>query len=67
MGAVALETCRVTLQQINICLLLHLVGFLLKLNYDARNRELKIVEQYFCYNAQNVMVWVTDIQLTFLK
>ena len=42
MGAVTPETCRVTLQQINICILLHLVGFLLTLNYDARNHELKI-------------------------
>ena len=29
MGAVTAETCRVTLQQIDICILLHLVGFLL--------------------------------------
>jgi len=35
------ETCRVTLQWINICILLHLVGFLLTLNCDARNHELK--------------------------
>jgi len=41
MGAVTPETCRVTLQWINICILLHLVGYLLILNYDARNRELK--------------------------
>jgi len=27
---------------VNICILLHLVGFLLTLNYDARNQELKI-------------------------
>ena len=32
MGAVTLETCRVTLQWINICILLYLVGFLLTLN-----------------------------------
>jgi len=31
MGAVTPETCRVTLQQINICILLHLVEFLLTL------------------------------------
>jgi hypothetical protein len=31
MGTVTPETCRVTLQQINICTLLHLVGFLLTL------------------------------------
>ena len=41
MGAVTPETCRVALQSINICILLHLVGFLLTLNYDARNHELK--------------------------
>jgi len=41
MGAVTPETCRVFLQQINIFVLLHLVGFLLILNYDARNPELK--------------------------
>jgi len=44
MGAVTPETCRVTLQWINICILLHLVGFLLTLNYDARNHEFKIYE-----------------------
>jgi len=30
------------LQWINICILLHLVGFLLTLNYDAGNHEFKI-------------------------
>ena len=42
MGAVTPETYRVILQYINICVLLHLVGFLLILNYDAWNHELKI-------------------------
>jgi len=42
MGAVTPETSRVALQQINIYILLHLVGFLFILNYDARNHELKI-------------------------
>ena len=41
MGAVTPETCTVTLEEINICILLHLVGFLLTLNYDAQNHELK--------------------------
>jgi len=41
MGAVTPETCRVSLQWINICILLHLVGILLTLNYDARNHEFK--------------------------
>jgi len=45
--AVTPETCRVTLQQINICILLHLVGFLLTLNYDARNHELKMKRIYY--------------------
>jgi len=27
----------------DICILLHLVGFLLTLNYDAQNHELKIL------------------------
>jgi len=31
--------CKVTL---HVCILLHLVGFLLTLNYDAQNHELKI-------------------------
>jgi len=44
MGAVTPETCRVNSQRINICLLWHLVGFLLTLNCDARNRELKLNE-----------------------
>jgi len=48
MGVVTPETCRVTLQYINICILLHLVGFLLTLNYDARNHELKKME-VTCY------------------
>jgi len=42
MGAVTPETCRVALQYINVCILLHLVGFLLILNYDARKHELRI-------------------------
>jgi len=42
MGAVTPETCRVILQENKSdCILLHPVGFLLILNYDARNRELK--------------------------
>ena len=41
MGVVTPETCKVILQLINICILLQLVGFLLILNYDARNHELK--------------------------
>ena len=39
MGAVTPETCRVTLQQINVCILLRCC--LLTLNHDARNHELK--------------------------
>ena len=46
MGAVTSETCRVALQQINICILLHVVGFLLTLNYDARNQVLKYIYIY---------------------
>jgi len=42
MGAVTPETGRVILQEINICILLHLVGLLLILNYVARNHELKM-------------------------
>jgi len=41
MGAVTPETCRVVLQWINICILLHLLDFLFTLNYDARSHELK--------------------------
>ena len=36
------ETCRVTWQWINVCILLHRVGPLLTLNHDARNRVFKI-------------------------
>jgi len=42
MGAVTPETCRVVLQCINICILLHLLEFLFTLTYDARNHELKV-------------------------
>jgi len=35
MGAVTPETCRVTLQWINICILLHLIGFLLTLSLQC--------------------------------
>ena len=31
-----------------MCILLHLVGVLLTLNYDARNHELKIYDEYIC-------------------
>ena len=42
MGTVTLETCRVTLQwNKSDCILLHLVGLLFNVNYDARNHELK--------------------------
>ena len=42
MGAVTPETCRVTLQRNKSdCILLHLVGLLFNVNYDARNHELK--------------------------
>ena len=36
-GCVTPETCRVTVQWINVCILLHRVGPLLTLNHDARN------------------------------
>ena len=43
MGAVTLETCRVTLQwNKSDCVLLHLVGLLFNVNYDPRNYEFKI-------------------------
>ena len=42
MGAVTPETCRVTLQwNKSDCILLHLVGLLFSVNYDAWNHELK--------------------------
>jgi hypothetical protein len=54
------ETCRVTLQEINICILLHLLGFLLTLNYDARNHELKIyvttLQKAYISGASNAIV-----------
>jgi hypothetical protein len=43
MGVVTSEICRLTLQEINICTFLHLVGFLLTWNYDARKHEIKIL------------------------
>jgi len=49
MGAATPETWRVTLQWVNICVLLHLVGFLLTLNCDTRNHELKKCKPIF-YN-----------------
>jgi hypothetical protein len=36
------ETCRVTWQWINVCILLHRVGPLLTMNHDARNHVFKI-------------------------
>jgi len=48
MGAVTPETCGVTLQRSkSYCILLHLVGLLFNVNYDARNHELK--KKYFSY------------------
>ena len=42
MGAVTPETCRVTLQwNKSDCILLHLVGLLFNVNFDAWNHELK--------------------------
>jgi len=53
MGAVTPETCRVTLQKINVCILLRQVGpFLLTLNHDAPNHELKKTK--FCLRNQYV-------------
>ena len=43
-GCVTLETCRVTWQWINVCILLHRVGPLLTLNHDARNDVFKILK-----------------------
>jgi len=48
-GAVTPKTCRVTLQWINICMLLHLVGFLLTLNYDAWNHVFKMYQTNIQY------------------
>ena len=52
MGAVTPETFRVTLQwNKSDCILLHLVGLLFNMNYDARNQELKIPTSLFaCYS-----------------
>ena len=41
-GCMTPETCRVTWQWINVCILLHRVGPLLTLNHDAWNHEFKM-------------------------
>ena len=58
MGAVTPETFIVTLQwNKSDCILLHVVGLLFNMNYDARNHELKILQQkvdwymYCCYSC----------------
>jgi len=56
MGVVTPETCRVTLQYITICILLQLVGFLLILNYDARNHELQITNTC-CSSVHNSVLY----------
>jgi len=48
-GCMTPETCRVTWQRINVCILLHRVGPLLTLNHDARNHVFKIQRNYI-YN-----------------
>ena len=61
MGAVTPKTCRVTLQwNKSDCILLHLVGLLFNVNYDARNHELKtntvswLLEKFpFFYGTKN--------------
>ena len=50
MGAVTPETCSVTVQwNKSDCILLHLVGILFNVNYDARNHELKIIIWFKIY------------------
>jgi len=43
-GCMTPETCRVTRQRINVCILLHRVGPLLTWNHDAQNHVFKILE-----------------------
>ena len=46
------ETCRVTWQWINVCILLHRVGPLLTLNHDARNHVFKKPKQALQYKPK---------------
>jgi len=62
-SAVTPETCRVVLQWINICILLHLLDFLFTLNYDARNHELKVYDEsnFIKMNIQFSRQWTRHI------
>ena len=60
-GAVTPETCRVALQLINICILLHLVGFLLTLNHDAWNHELKIYSWYLSGMQEHMLLHTRQV------
>jgi len=58
-GCLTPETCRVTWQWINVCILLHRVGPLLTLNHDARNHVFKMQQCIkifisYLYKAQHV-------------
>ena len=62
-GTVTPETCRVVLQWINICILLHLLDFLFTFNYDARNHELKKILQYRSLKSQAMFTHVLYLLL----
>jgi len=66
MGAVTPETCRVALQWINICILLHLLDFLFTLNYDARNHELK-GRKVFAGRSQCLVWRFTDVKCLLVR
>ena len=54
---------------VNICILLHLVGSLLTLTYDARNRELKNCQQYVALRCTvlcaALFLWRTEHKHTY--
>jgi len=50
------ETCRVILQYTKSdCMLLHLVGFYLILNYDERKHDLKKILKYDCIMKTGIL------------
>ena len=51
MGTVTPETCRVVLQRINICILLHLLDFLFILTYQYLNYILYNNVHFYIFNS----------------
>jgi len=62
MGAVTPETCRVVLQRINICILLHLVGYLFTLNSKFMNTWQFLHTDLNCEDWPLSMYWLSRIR-----